>query len=398
MKPIPLRTCPTCGGNWFRLTDYYEFLLEQFLPSRPTSAGLIGQISPGPIGLGVCLCGAPWTPELSREPGPLLLRFLNSYMRASEVNDISHRATAELADQKSFDALQNRLKVLQGAVGRRMRTGRGRPWNYPTRKPASTGRDGLVVALQERGFAFREARAVVDAICQSMRAGLQGDGSVETPLGVFEVVRRQPQQRQRFGRGQIVYRRPGIRFRAAQELRIACNTLSSKETPVVSTPTPVVPAVNVARGQRYCEICGSVVFYEAEFRQWVQMASAVPGGDASPTTSPIRALICLCGHPTLPGQLRRSVDADLRASFQDSFRAAVRWRESVRPAAVIQELATKDFVTKQEFAELAGKIVNLEAMVSQLTAGATRSESVSSRPSLEGQETGQANKESAEIE
>jgi len=161
MKPIPLRVCEVCGGQWFRLVDYYEFLPEELLTWWPTKF-LVGQITPGPMGVGVCLCGTPWTPELSAEPKLAVIRFLYSYLWASQVNDLMRAATAsELAEQKAFDALCHRLKLLEGTVGRRMRPGRGRPWKSPTRKPASGGRDRLVVALQERGFSFREAREMV---------------------------------------------------------------------------------------------------------------------------------------------------------------------------------------------------------------------------------------------
>jgi len=115
------------------------------------------------------------------------------------------------------------------------------------------------------------------------------------------------------------------------------------------------------------------------------MVSSVPGGDASAVTDPILVLICMCGHPVLPGRLRISIGAVERASFQQSFDAAVKWRESVRPEAVVQQLCSKGFATKQEYATLVERIANLEAIVSQLPPTSTPS----STAPLGGQEAGE---------
>jgi len=45
-----------------------------------------------------------------------------------------------------------------------MRSGPGRPWQLPTRQPASQGRDQLVLALEAKaGLTSRKAKAVVNA-------------------------------------------------------------------------------------------------------------------------------------------------------------------------------------------------------------------------------------------
>src|SRR5712691_11143028 len=61
----PLNTCRTCGGDWFREAEYYEFRREESLgPYWPTGADLVGRISIGPKPLLICLCGSPRTPSI----------------------------------------------------------------------------------------------------------------------------------------------------------------------------------------------------------------------------------------------------------------------------------------------------------------------------------------------
>jgi hypothetical protein len=67
-----------------------------------------------------------------------------------------------------------------------------------------------------------------------------------------------------------------------------------------------VPEVNVPANQLICEKCGSTHFVEAEFRQYRQLYSATPGADFSAVTEdPIRALVCICGHPIQERKHRR---------------------------------------------------------------------------------------------
>ena len=76
-----LRTCLVCGGNWFREADFYEFWREEAVGnSWPTWPDLVGK-SPGPMGLGICLCGSPWKPLIGgmrggRTPNRLLNRLV----------------------------------------------------------------------------------------------------------------------------------------------------------------------------------------------------------------------------------------------------------------------------------------------------------------------------------
>jgi nucleoid DNA-binding protein len=64
-----------------------------------------------------------------------------------------------------------------------------------------------VVALQERGFSFRQARKLVQVIWQVITDALRRGESVETPLGIFRVVSSPPlQTRFRRGRLQTLFR------------------------------------------------------------------------------------------------------------------------------------------------------------------------------------------------
>jgi hypothetical protein len=96
--------------------------------------------------------------------------------------------------------------------------------------------------------------------------------------------------------------------------------------------------------QLCCEVCGSVEFLEAEFKQYRKLPSSLPGGDLSAITEGgIRVQICMCGNPIEPGRLRRSIRRADRESFQKSFEGARQWVTSVRPAAIINRLCSENF-------------------------------------------------------
>ena len=129
-----------------------------------------------------------------------------------------------------------------------------------------------------------------------------------------------------------------------------------------------MPTVNHPKDQLVCEICGSVEFLEAEFKQYREMTASLPGGDLSPLTeNGIRVQICLCGNLIEPGHLRRrSIQRADRESFQKSFEAAQRWRESVQPARIIERLRSGSFATKQDHDRLAEEVARLEAIIREL--------------------------------
>jgi nucleoid DNA-binding protein len=178
-----------------------------------------------------------------------------------------------------------------------------------------------VLKLQERGFLFREAWRVVNAILDVMIEELQYGGSVvlERLLGKFKVVRRPAARRLvRFGREVVVNQEPKrVAFRMDQSLRSPLPSLPASEE--VCLPEAIDPK------QLRCERCGSLEFTEVQFRQYLaEFSSASPGGDLmSRTEEPFRVLVCLCGNPVMPRQLRSYGRTD-RESFRKSFEAARR--------------------------------------------------------------------------
>ena len=235
--------------------------------------------------MGICLCGSPWVPLIGgvragRTPHVLLGHFMESLESARQENDyaaISSAAAGELARQDAFEALRSRVKALERAVARYRRPGRGRPWALPRRPAASQGRNQLVLAIEQRGFTARQAKKAVAAFWDAMGRGLKLEGFVQTPLGVFRVKlkQRKPQQRQRFGRQQVLYRLPRIIvFKPAKDLVRAVNSTVTPEPTVKETP---VPMVDYQTNQLRCPICGSAEFLEAEFRQYQKMTTTLPG-------------------------------------------------------------------------------------------------------------------------
>jgi len=192
IREIPLKTCPACGGDWFREADYYEFFREESVGSSwPTWPDLVGQISPGPMSLAVCLCGTPLKPEIGgvrggRTANLELAKLLDSlqtcHARIRDLHDgASVLATAgeHLAKAESIQVLVDRLKALEWRPGPRIaqqspsrKSPRGRYWAPPTRKPASghvLTLDTLVIALQEIGLTARVAKKAVNTLLQLKR-------------------------------------------------------------------------------------------------------------------------------------------------------------------------------------------------------------------------------------
>jgi nucleoid DNA-binding protein len=228
------------------------------------------------------------------------------------------------------------------------RSPRGSWWAAPEREPLS-GQDGtltrdkLVLALQALGFTFRRARTIVSVILDAMVRELRDGGAVaiEEVLGRFEVVRRKsPKQLMRFGRPVTVNQNPKrVAFRMGQPLRDALRSPSPEEG--VSMPQPEDP--NLLR----CEKCGSIEFTEGHFGQYREgRYSSTPGGDLTAITeNPFRTLVCLCGHPVFPRQLRSYARAD-RESFRKSFDAARRYREAALPQGLSSQLQER-FATRE---------------------------------------------------
>jgi hypothetical protein len=266
VKDFPRRICEACGGDWFREATFYEFRREELVRYWPTP-DLVGQITMVPKTIGICLCGRPWSPLIGGlHGGPThaeLTRFMSSLEQAQDRHGgktALQAATERLMPQQAFQVLADRLKALERQQRRRMRSpaGRGRYWEAPRRNPASKGRDALVVELQKRGVLFPKARKAVKAFWDAMQKGLLDDHIVETPLGVFEVVRGPAElDRKRLNQEQTIYQRTfRIVFRPSKHLLVDCNPFEF-ERKVASIPSP---NVNDRNDQYCCEKCGSTYF------------------------------------------------------------------------------------------------------------------------------------------
>ncbi len=294
-----------------------------------------------------------------------------------------------MAGRENLDVLAGRVKVLEKLAGRRLaetdpnrRSPRGRHWAPPTREPLSGGdgkltRDQLVLKLQERGFGFREAWRVVNAILAVMIEELQDGGKVviENLLGKFKVVRRPPARRLvRFGREVTVNQQPKrVAFQMDRSLR--------GPLPSSSTSEEVLLPEAIDLKQLRCERCGSLEFTEAQYKQFLaDFSSSSPGGDLmSLTEQPFRTLVCLCGHPVMPGWLRtpgrrfplraaRPVMEVARASFRQSFDAARRYRDTVLAQQAVLEQAlearlVERYASEEQYDALAERVENLERML-----------------------------------
>jgi hypothetical protein len=126
-----------------------------------------------------------------------------------------------------------------------------------------------------------------------------------------------------------------------------------------------MPDMNIPNQLR-CEKCGSTHFVEAHFKQYRALYSSAPGGDInSLTDKPVKVLVCLCGHPVLPGRLRRDVHSvDDIKSFQKSFEAARHFRERTSPEAVRRRIV-EPYASKPQHDELAARIAKMETILKE---------------------------------
>jgi hypothetical protein len=128
-----------------------------------------------------------------------------------------------------------------------------------------------------------------------------------------------------------------------------------------------VPKVNIQPihpDQLQCEKCGSSYFVEGHFKQYRPQYSASPGGDLSPLSeNPVRALVCVCGHPIVPGRLRSQAPGDYK-SFEKSLEAARQYRERTNPEAILRRIVEL-YATKSQHDELAERINKLETILNE---------------------------------
>ena len=102
-----------------------------------------------------------------------------------------------------------------------------------------------------------------------------------------------------------------------------------------------------------CERCGSTMFAESRFRQYIKVPPSLPGGEdelsildnegavwsnGQENEKGIRGLICICGHPARLERKRRRPRGD-QASFEKSFEMAVRHLEKADSQVITERLS-----------------------------------------------------------
>jgi nucleoid DNA-binding protein len=376
---IPV-ACSACGGEWFRQASYYSFVPEESNPYSRNWPDLTGQASTTPMTVGVCLCSWPLAPVIGAERGGQgareLTQFLESLERGwkwirenQEGNEVVAAAKQQLVTIEELKLLEKRLNILQREVGRRKRSepGPGRYSQLPTRQ-ADSGvrgtltRDRLALILQqEQNMKFRDAQKVVRIILNFMIQRLRrGEKITVEKLGTFWI-KDQPEQysRRRFGRDQILFRqRTKVVFKPARALSML---LKHKREPA---PTPAERKDT----RHHCEKCGSTMFVEGEFQQYTQWPSSLPGDDLHAFTEglpPIRAAICICGHPACQERMRPPLRGHL-ASFDKSLQMAVRHRELADPQRITDGLSDV-LAEKAQQTDLDKRISSIQKIVKELS-------------------------------
>lgn len=183
---------------------------------------------------------------------------------------------------------------------------------------------------------------------------LQREGRVETPLGVFRIKNRpKPKHVERFGHIVTLNRFRRVVFKQSSELTAALRLPDPKGVPMPQSNVP---------DQLVCEECGSLVFNEAEFREYLRdWSSATPGADLRPISpDPIHTLVCLCGNPILPGRLRGYGNQRFVARFRKSFAKATEYRERLRATNAKLD---KRYASKEQEKRLEERVAKLEQIV-----------------------------------
>jgi hypothetical protein len=111
---------------------------------------------------------------------------------------------------------------------------------------------------------------------------------------------------------------------------------------------------------------------EAEFCQYQEQYASTPGAEfVAVTEGPIRALVCMCGHPIQVRKLRRlSISARDWGGFQKSFESARRYRKAAEPQTIIDRISAT-LVNREEYAKLAEQIANLRTILQSRLADST---------------------------
>ena len=340
--------CAACGSQWFRAVDVYR----SSAAARPT---IVGSAL-------ICLCRTPILLG-NFQPAP------GARTETLEAGDLLR----PWALGNEYDTVAARLQGIEHETGRRIarrswakhfrNSPGGRYWSFP-RKPLPskqhktlTQRDLIFVLQQQEGLLYRQARCVLQAIFGNLKKHLQEHGRAVTKLGVFALVKGPAQQeRVRWEKKQILFRHPKkVVFRPSRELREAINP------PVAGTKPCQSPTAskNISDNYSACSRCGGTRFLDDKFRQCLNMGSTLNQID----TSAVRVLVCLCGEPVWPEQWRRDISIS-RASFRQSWEAALDYRHKADPDAILSQYQPSR-MRHEQLAELVSRLEHIHHLPRQ---------------------------------
>jgi Zn-finger nucleic acid-binding protein len=383
-KSLPLATCPFCGSIWFRVVDVNRYLpQEPAYPWELNEQRLLNRTHPRLL---VCLCAAPRTPMvgggLMRQAIEEVVSFKRSFDGALAEIKSSRRDFEEVLKgwvenpltKDLLDAAAARLRRAEEMVLWEQKkadpkevVGARKPWKEIDREPEATtalGRDGLVLALQEKGFTYRMARLLVKEILDACLLALMRDYELKTPFGVLRIDTA-PKQREHgaFGRLVKTYRRNlWVRFRPAADLTIrvpadAGESEAKEEDLEMGESKPVK-----------CPRCKGTWMMVAEFRRYLEAYGSTPGADIIALDnefSPLR--VCLCGQPIGPTLRGGRQDVAGLKDFRKNVKKAQQYLKQQAAAVnegverVLLKLASQE---KQE--QLLARLSNLESGLKNL--------------------------------
>ncbi len=356
MNEIPRRSpyhgrypqgCPHCGSEWF-----------------------YGRVFVGVEGVQhrviICLCGMPQQPVIGgvrggRTPNRTILSFDRDFKRTQRIATV----TKDKLARKEWESVTQRLVAVAKAIDdrlrrRRMRRQAGKKVPVSKRAAAGSGKDLLVVALQQScGLTFDRARDAVNGIIKIWIDNLSERRPIQTPLGWIGV-RSAPKARfeKRFGKQYLLFNKNPRRVWLSERN----NVLSSPppETPEAENRTAQITPLSSIKGGMRCPDCGGSYFTEVACRQYRKgWYSSWTGGQLRPLTDddPIHTLVCLC---------TRALDVKSRSyahltSFRLSLEKAHAFR---RPEAFEERLqnAAADLVVTEALQEYANEALRIEQL------------------------------------
>jgi hypothetical protein len=389
-KSLPLATCPFCGSIWFRVVDVNRYLpQEPAYPWELNEQRLLNRTHPRLL---VCLCAAPRTPMvgggLMRQAIEEVVSFKRSFDGALAEIKSSRRDFEEVLKgwvenpltKDLLDAAAARLRRAEEMVLWEQKkadpkevVGARKPWKEIDREPEATtalGRDGLVLALQEKGFTYRMARLLVKEILDACLLALMRDYELKTPFGVLRIDTA-PKQREHgaFGRLVKTYRRNlWVRFRPAADL-----TIRARDDAADNEADAEEENLEMARrGEDQpvkCPRCKGAWLMEAEFRQYMDVYGSTPGADIFPLDdgAAFRLRVCLCGQPIGPTLRGGHQDVPGLQDFRKNVKKAQQYLKQQAEAVnegvkrVLLKLASQE---KQE--QLLARLSNLESGLKRL--------------------------------